>query len=238
MRKPTAILGAVLFSTVVFAGSSSVGAAATVRSSGAGAAATAPALDARAYLAEHGYLPIHGVDTLNRAKAWSEAAVARLHPVAPASTTPTSPTLGPGWNGLAETDLAPPDPNGAIGPKSYIEIINLQMGIYTRTGTLVSSIRLSSLTGHGSLSDPMILWDPDTQRFYYNVWDPSVNTMAWGFSKSKNPRVLPSDFCNYTGSFGYSGGTFTDYPKLGQTKGFRHRDQLLPEPINASRKPL
>jgi hypothetical protein len=94
------------------------------------------------------------------------------------------------------------------------------MGIYSRTGALRSSLRLEALTGHASLSDPMILWDPDTQRFYYNVWDTTVNTMEWGFSKSSNPMTLPADFCNYTASFGYSQGQFTDYPKLGQSKGF------------------
>ncbi len=65
MRKTTAVLGAVLLSGLVLAGSSVMG-----------VAATPPSIDARAYLAEHGYLPIHGVDTLNRAKAWAESAAA------------------------------------------------------------------------------------------------------------------------------------------------------------------
>jgi hypothetical protein len=210
MRKTTAVLGAVLLSGLVLAGSSVMG-----------VAATPPSIDARAYLAEHGYLPIHGVDTLNRAKAWAESAAAGSGmPVGASPVNRTAPTLGPGWNGLSETDLAPPDPNGAIGPSSYVEIINLQMGIYTRAGVMSSSIKLQALTGHSSLSDPMVLWDPDTQRFYYNVWDTSVNTMEWGFSKSSSPTKLPGDFCNYTTAFGYSAGQFTDYPKLGQTKGF------------------
>jgi hypothetical protein len=210
MRKPTAILGAVLLSMVVLVGSAAMGTAAKPAS-----------VDARVFLAQHGYLRLHGVDTLNRAKAWAESAVAGSRtPDGAASTGSARPTLGPGWNGLTENDLAPPDPNGAIGPKSYVEIINLQMGIYSRTGALRSSIRLQVLTGHASLSDPMVLWDPDTQRFYYNVWDTSVNTMEWGFSKSSNPALLPTDFCNYTAAFGYSAGQFTDYPKLGQTKGF------------------
>jgi hypothetical protein len=177
--------------------------------------------DARTYLNEHGYLPIHGADTLDRAKSWAERAVANSQ--GHVATTPTSasqPTLGPGWNGLSENDLAPPDTNGAIGPSSYIEIINLQLGIYSRTGAKISSIKLQALTGHASISDPMVLWDPDTQRFYYNVWDTNVNTMEWGFSKSSNPQVLPSDFCNFTAAFGYLPGQFTDYPKLGQSKQF------------------
>src|ERR1700687_2352660 len=181
MRKSPAILGAVLLSGILLAGTSMMG-----------AAAPSPSIDARAYLAEHGYLPIHGVDTLNRAKAWSESVASGLAAQAAAAPTGrTLPTLGPGWNGLSETDLAPPDPNGAIGPNSYIEIINTQLGIYSRTGAKLASIKLQVLTGHSSVSDPMVLWDPDTQRFYYNVWDTSVNTMEWGFSKTSNPTTLP-----------------------------------------------
>jgi hypothetical protein len=65
----------------------------------------------------------------------------------------------------------------------------------------------------------MVLWDPNTQRFYYNVWDISTATMAWGFSKTSNP-LSPAGFCNYTSSFGYTSADVPDYPKLGQSKGF------------------
>src|SRR5438105_4351931 len=198
MRRVTAVVTIGLLSLLLIAGSS-----ASVM------AGTPSAPDARTYLNQHGYLPIHGADTLDRAKSWAEKAVANSKGHGATTLTGASqPTLGPSWNGLFENDLAPPDTNGAIGPNSYLEIINLQLGIYSRTGAKVSSIKLQALTGHPSLSDPMILWDPDTQRFYYNVWDTSVNTMEWGFSKSSNPHVLPSDFCNFTSAFGYLPGQF------------------------------
>jgi hypothetical protein len=126
------------------------------------------------------------------------------------------------WSGVADTAVAPPDPNGAIGPKSYIEIINSQVAIYARTGALLATADSHTLTGHAqlNLADPMILWDPDTQRFYYNVWDVSDQTMAWGFSKSNNPTAIPASFCHYTTHLGYTPSEFTDYPKLGQSKRF------------------
>jgi hypothetical protein len=138
------------------------------------------------------------------------------------NSTPGAPIIGASWAGVSDSSVAPPDPNGAIGPSSYIEIINLQMAIYNRTGGLIQQKNLQTLTGHSqfSLSDPMILWDPQTQRFYYNVWDVSQATMAWGFSKGTNPQTIPTDWCNYTNSFGYAAGTYPDYPKLGQTKDF------------------
>jgi hypothetical protein len=176
------------------------------------------------YLHTHGYLPLHGVQTLQRAKAYAAAHYGSGQAAKPASpNTGAAPTIGASWQGISDPTVTPPDTNGAIGPSSYIEIINLKIAIYTRAGALTTSANLSVLTGHSqfNLSDPMVLWDPDTQRFYYNVWDVGASTMAWGFSKDTNPTSIPSSFCNYTASFGYNPTTdLPDYPKLGQTKGF------------------
>src|SRR6266567_680119 len=99
---------------------------------------------------------------------------------------------------------------------------NRQGALYHRDGTLIKSASLQTLTGHNqfSLSDPMALFDPPTDRFYYNVWDVGQSTMAWGFSKTDNPQQIPGDFCNYTNSFGYTTSEFPDYPKLGQSRDF------------------
>jgi hypothetical protein len=175
------------------------------------------------YLHTHGYLPLHGLATLQRAKAYAAAHAGQTFAAPASKTHAAAPTVGASWQGINDPSVSPPDTNGAIGPSSYIEIINLQIAIYTRGGTLTSAGTLSLLTGHSqfNLSDPMVIWDPDTQRFYYNVWDVSQSTMAWGFSKDSNPTTIPASFCNYTASFGYNPSTdIPDYPKLGQTKGF------------------
>ncbi|HEX9312837.1 MAG TPA: hypothetical protein VGA30_08460, partial [Actinomycetota bacterium] len=138
-----------------------------------------------------------------------------------APSNPGAPILGVSWQGLNDPSLTPADPNGAIGPNSYVEIINEMLGIYQRSGTLIASATLHTLTGDSNfLGDVMVLWDPITQRFYYNVWDISVQTMQWGFSKNNNPTTIPGSWCNYTASFGYTTNEFPDYPKLGQTKNF------------------
>jgi hypothetical protein len=143
-------------------------------------------------------------------------------PAAASPFSPLAPTTGASWAGISDPTVSPPDTNGAIGPSSYVEIINLKVAIYSRTGSTISSATLQSLTGHAqnSLSDPMVLWDPNTQRFYYNVWDTSHATMAWGFSKSSSPTAIPTSFCNYTSSFGYAASEAPDYPKLGQSNNF------------------
>jgi hypothetical protein len=177
--------------------------------------------DWRVYLAQHGYLPLRGVKTLERAKAHAAEMAAALHPGAAAPTAAQAPTVGTSWQGTNDTRFTPPDANGAIGPKSFLEIVNSKIAIYTRSGALTASALLSVLTGDShQLSDPTILWDPDTQRFYYNVWDIQTTSMRWGFSKTNNPTSIPGDFCNYDASFGYVSGNAPDYPKLGQSKGF------------------
>jgi hypothetical protein len=175
------------------------------------------------WLRTHGYLPLRGPEVLAKAKAHAAAVIAARDgkPVAAAPTGGTTPIIGASWQGLGNPGVSPPDTNGAIGPSSYIEIINLNIGIYNRSGTLITSASLTTLTGHASLSDPMILWDPHTQRFIYNVWDTSAATMAWGFSKDANPTSIPGSWCNYTSSFGYNPAVdIPDYPKLGQTNAF------------------
>jgi hypothetical protein len=169
----------------------------------------------------HGYLPVDGVASFYRQKAAAAARVARQHgTVATPDTTAAGPTIGASWQGVNTAGLTPPDPNGAIGPNSYMETVNVQVGIYHRDGSLIVSAPFSTLTGHGGESDPMVLWDPGTQRFYYNILNVGNATMDWGFSKDNNPTTIPGSFCSYETSFGYISGSIPDYPKLGQSRDF------------------
>jgi len=194
-----------------------------------GAAATgsidAGKLAAMKYLRAHGYFPLRGADVLAKAKAHAAAVNAARHagqaPAAPAATGGAAPIIGASWQGLNNAGVSPPDTNGAIGPNSYVEIINQNIGIYNRAGGLIASATLATLTGDGGfLSDPMILWDPHSQRFFYNVWDVGQSNMDWGFSKDANPTTIPGSWCKYTSNFGYTVNDLPDYPKLGQTKDF------------------
>jgi hypothetical protein len=161
----------------------------------------------------------------DRLKAEATARAAHLHPQTVPASFGTTPVAGPSWQGLDEDDLAPPDPNGSIGPNSYIQTINLQLGIYNRTGGLIASTPFSTLTGAtDELSDPQVVFDASSNRFYYMILrvgslTAPISTMLWGFSKSNNPTTLPGSFCNYETDFGW-GGTIADYPKLGTTQDF------------------
>jgi hypothetical protein len=180
----------------------------------------APArFDARAYLKTHGYLPLRGVATLENAKAHA-AAFAPRDPTTDPALPATAPTVGSSWQGTASSAVSPPDANGAIGPSSYIEVVNQRIAIYKRGGRRIAGAPFGRLTGNGNATDPMILWDPDTQRFYYNVLNVSNARMDWGFSKTASPTSIPGCFCHYETGFGYSPASIPDYPKLGQTKDY------------------
>jgi hypothetical protein len=178
------------------------------------------------YKLSHGYL-VGDPARFERLTSLAAARAARLHPgAARPAVAPNAPAPGPSWEGLFEDDLSPPDPTNAMGPSSFIQAINLQLGIYNRSGGFIASAPFSVMgnTGGDQLSDPQIIWDVHSNRFYYlilNVGDLTMpkSTMVWGFSKTSNPTSLPGGFCNYQTDFGW-GGTIADYPKLGQTKDF------------------
>jgi hypothetical protein len=151
--------------------------------------------------------------------AMGVAAPFMLGAAATAATAP-APRVLKSFRGSHDNSGTPLDANGAIGPYSFLEDINTKLTLFSRTGAVLSSASLATITGHPNIGDPTALWDPDTQRFYYNVWDVVSNTQEWGFSKSADPRNVLTDFCNYTADFHYPAPQATDYPKLGQTKRF------------------
>ena len=142
----------------------------------------------------------------------------------PTPTPPpgTVPTIGVSWQGESQSDLTPPDPTGAIGPSSYIQLTNLRYQIAGRNGSLISNGDLGVLTGLPvyELSDPQVLWDPGSQRFFYLVLDVYRYSYAFGYSLVPNPTSA-NDFCRYLLNFGY-GSTLTlpDYPKMAVTNDF------------------
>lgn len=126
-----------------------------------------------------------------------------------------------GWSGNTDRQVTPPDTTGAIGPSSYIELINLQFAVYSRAGSLISSGPLESITGttHTCLSDPQIIWDADGQRFFYAALDVCNNTFDIGFSRSSAPTGGgASQWCQYA-AFQY-GSLLPDFPKLGDSRDF------------------
>jgi hypothetical protein len=141
--------------------------------------------------------------------------------------------VSPSFNGTYQTGLTPPDTTGTIGPDRYIEIINTKYAIYNRSGSQLNSGSLSALTGIAggifgyNLSDPQMMWDAQTQRFYYSAvfYDSflSTNGLAVGWSKTATPSSS-SDWCQYAIETPDPNNLIfdflPDYPKLGDSKDF------------------
>jgi hypothetical protein len=139
------------------------------------------------------------------------------------------------WLGVSQATVAPSDSTGAVGPFRYVELVNDRFGIYDRTVAPPKNLArgaLTTFTGDCSgcdVTDPQVIWDPDTNRFYYAVLDFTAslsgtgsNFLLLGFSKSDQPNSA-ADWCAYSLSFfglGQFGLRVPDYPKLGDTADF------------------
>lgn len=179
----------------------------------------------------YGYLPLHAREFARAKAAANQRAGLSNRPTKPrggggAPTVSTYANVTPSFNGTYQAGGTPPDTTGAIGPDRYIEAVNTQYAIYSRAGALVNSGSLSSLTGISgglfgySLSDPQMMWDAKTQRFYYAAvyYDAFLfdTGIAVGWSKTASP-ASSNDFCKYAIQFG---GDLPDYPKLGDSSDF------------------
>lgn len=125
------------------------------------------------------------------------------------------------WEGVSDPSFSPPDSTGAIGTTRYVELVNSKFAIYNRTSNVpLSSGTLNTLAGGTSATvfDPQVIWDPETNRFYYvmdKVFSGTDNRIAFGFSKTATPSSA-ADFCKYER---LHGSEFPDYPKLGDIQG-------------------
>jgi hypothetical protein len=134
----------------------------------------------------------------------------------------SSPSLVRAWAGVDYGSQAPSDSTGAVGNQRFIETVNSRFAIYDKSGNSpLATGSLQSLWNSGPLTtDPQMLWDPDTKRFYYAGLDhtnPADNLLMFGYSKTASPSGA-SDFCHY--SLGGYGALLPDYPKLGDMKKF------------------
>jgi hypothetical protein len=176
-----------------------------------------------------GWIPLHAHE-LAEAKARANAQASK--PARPRPGGGGAPVVSiyanvsPSFDGTFMSGGTPPDTTGAMGPDRYIETVNTRYAIYSRSGSLLNGGSLSALTGISgglfgyNLSDPQMMWDAKTQRFYYSAvyydfffFDTGL---AVGFSKTATPASA-SDFCQYAIQFG---GELPDYPKLGDSSDF------------------
>jgi hypothetical protein len=166
-----------------------------------------------------GPLPV-GQAAYDRAK--KRAAAQAAAPSGAFSADLLAPVTIRGWDGLVDPNSAPSDSTSAVGTTRYIELVNRKFAIYNKTtNTPISQGTLGTLgASPGNVFDPQIIWDPQTNRFYYvmdDVRSASSNLLSFGYSKSSSPNNGTTDWCHYNLNYG---ANFPDYPKLGDTTHF------------------
>ena len=104
-------------------------------------------------------------------RSYAESKAAAAQAVTPSAQQPetssAAPVTGVSWEGLADPSVTPSDSTGAIGTTRYIETVNEKVGIYDRTGSLISSDSLDNFWSEQGNSnfDPQVMWDAKTKRF-------------------------------------------------------------------------
>src|SRR5207237_10112780 len=99
---------------------------------------------------------------------------------------PAGPAATREWIGIHDSRATPPDPTGAISPKRYVQLVNTRFAIFRRDGHRLSSGDLGTFSGLGRnfpyLTDPQVVWDPGTRRFYYVVlgFDIAIRNLSDG----------------------------------------------------------
>jgi hypothetical protein len=138
----------------------------------------------------------------------------------------SSPRITAVYAGVHSNKNSPPSPNIAASPTEEMEVTNLKYEIANRSGVVSSMGTMTSLfaVGNKYLTDPQVMWDPTTKRFYISMEENDGTTtpengIAWGFSKTATPTG-PSDFCTYFNGFNYGSTSFPDLEKLGDTSDF------------------
>jgi hypothetical protein len=139
-----------------------------------------------------------------------------------------APTLGVGVEGLGQgfsgpsgtfsVDSAPPDPNGAVGPNHFVEVVNESLAVFNKSGTPVygpvATNTLWSGFGGGCQSnddgDATVAYDRLADRWIISQFSVSTTPFLQCVAVSRTGDPTGS-YARY--SFSYA--SFPDYPKLG-----------------------
>jgi hypothetical protein len=130
----------------------------------------------------------------------------------------------------------PPDPNGAVGPRHFVEFINGNFTLYNKTNS--NSVRVSDakfwanagvmLASSDVLSDPRVVYDPTVQRWFASEIDFDGNAAASGgdptleandfliaVSATSDPTSSPGSWHGFLFLADPDTGYFADFPTLG-----------------------
>ena len=105
-----------------------------------------------------------------------------------------------GFAGLTQNCCNPPDVQIAAGPHYVLEMVNLDGAIYTKNGTLVKAFGLQQLfnpsdnsfskSNSDDLTDPSLLFDNSSGRWFASISDTSTQSVRVAVSKTNDPSGI------------------------------------------------
>ena len=116
----------------------------------------------------------------------------------------------------------PPDPNGAVGPNHYVQMVNSSVAVYSKTGTTLMAPRaintLWSVTPNSECftnnnGDPIVLYDQLADRWLVSQFVASAApnyAQCIAISQTADPTGA-----YYLYEFDQASDVFNDYPHLG-----------------------
>jgi hypothetical protein len=130
-------------------------------------------------------------------------------------------TVGNHFNGsnINVSGFIPPDPDGAIGPDQFVELINGAYTVYDRSGAVRARTSLDQFWRNAGVTlagnftgDPRIIYDQPSGRWFASSLDgtSSGNRLLVGVSNDANPLDGWKGF-----SFQAAPGTSADFDMLG-----------------------
>jgi hypothetical protein len=103
----------------------------------------------------------------------------------------SSPVVGSGWDALSfgSGGLTPPDVQVAAGPSHVVEAVNVNLAVYSKQGSLLATYALTNLfvTGSDFISDPRIIYDGATARWFVTAVDVTTGQIVIAVSKTPDP---------------------------------------------------
>ncbi len=113
------------------------------------------------------------------------------------------------WEGQSGNSY-PPDPTGVAGPNHYLQSVNTQYQIFTKTGGSVANggpFQLGTLLFSSNDGDPIVLYDKYADRWVITEFKQSGNKICLAVSKTSDPTGA-----YYT--YSYTSPQFPDYEKF------------------------
>src|SRR5258707_6494455 len=172
--------------------------------------------------ADNGYT---GDGALQTTYAPQAAASQRAAAASPTSATIPSPALT--FEGMSNNDnipvlgrqISPPDPVGDVGPNHYVEMVNVNVSVYAKTGTrLLGPVSIGSLWNGfpvtdcaNNAGDPVVVYDQLEDRWILTEFT-SDGPEFWDCVAVSQTGDPTGAYFRYAFS---AGENFPDYPKYG-----------------------